>query len=56
MFGFITGLASAAVKVVVSPIAAVKDVVDGEPFETTEKVLSSASDDVEDAFDDLLGG
>lgn len=55
MLGFVLGLASAAVKVAVTPIAVVKDVVDGEPFDTTERVLSSAEDDVHEAFDDLLG-
>ena len=52
-FGFIGNIASAGVKVVLTPVAVVKDVVDGEPLETTQDLLESAHDDVEDAFDEL---
>lgn len=56
ILGFVTGLASATIKVAVTPLAIVKDVVDGEPsLDTTSDLLESAQDDVEDAFDDLLG-
>ncbi len=54
LFGFLSNITSATVKTVVTPIAIVKDVVEGEPFETTGDLLSSALDDVGDAFDDLL--
>lgn len=54
MFGFIENMVKAGVKVVVSPLAVVKDVVDGEPFETTDAVLTSAKEDVEEAFSDLF--
>ncbi len=55
ILGFVTGLASATIKVVVTPLAIVKDVVEGEPLETTSDLLESAKDDIEEAFDDLLG-
>ncbi len=54
LFGFLANLGSATVKTVVTPLAIVKDVVDGEPFETTGNLLESAGDDVDNAFDDLL--
>jgi hypothetical protein len=57
--GFLTGLLSATVKTVLTPIAAIKDVknvLDGEPAEATKELLGSAVNDVEDAFDDLGDG
>ncbi len=51
MFGFLGNIVSATVKVAVTPLAVVKDVVDGEPFETTSDVLESAVEDIEDIFD-----
>ncbi len=54
MFGFLLNTVSSVVKVAVSPLAVVKDIVDGEPFETTEALLESAKDDIDDAFDDLI--
>lgn len=54
MFDFLGDIASAAVKVVLTPVAIVKDVVTLEPFESTKDLLSSAVEDVEEAFDDLF--
>ncbi len=54
MFGFITNMVSSVVKVAVTPLAVIKDVVDGEPFDTTSDLLESAVDDVDDAFSDLI--
>ena len=54
--GFLGSIFGAAVKTVVSPIAAVKDVADGTPFETTGEVLGSALDSVEDAVESLFEG
>lgn len=54
IFGFLADLSSAVVKVAVTPLAVVKDVVEGEPFETTGNLLESAIDDISDAFDELI--
>lgn len=54
--GFLSNILSATVKTVVSPIAVVKDVVKGEPFETTEEVLGSAVEDLDESIEDLLDG
>lgn len=57
--GFLTNLVSAAVKTVLTPVAVVKDVVNvatGEEADATKKLLESASDDVEEAGDDLADG
>lgn len=54
MFGFLGNVLSATVKVAVTPLAVVKDVIDGEPLETTGNVLESAKNDLDDAFDDLM--
>lgn len=51
MFGFIANALSATVKIAVTPLTVVRDVVVGEPFETTETVLGSALEDIEDMFD-----
>lgn len=57
--GFLTNILGAAVKVVVTPVAIVKDVVDtvsGDIPDTTRKLVSSAVDDIEEGFDDLMDG
>lgn len=54
--GFLGNLIGGVLKVAVSPIAVVKDVVDGTPFETTENVLDSARESIVDALDDLTNG
>lgn len=54
--GFFSGLIGAAVKVAITPIAVVKDVVNvatGEEPNATKSLLDSAGDDVKDAIDDL---
>lgn len=54
--GFFSGLIGAAVKVAITPIAVVKDVVNvatGEDPNATKSLLDSAGDDVKDAIDDL---
>ena len=45
-------LLSAAIKVAVTPLAVVKDVVDGEPLTNTSELLGSALDDVNTMLDD----
>lgn len=58
LFGFVADLTSAAVKVVVSPIAVVVDVVTlpiaDEPFSNTGNVLGSAMEDLSDAVDEII--
>lgn len=57
--GFLTNIISATVKTVLTPVAIVKDtinIVSGEEADATKKLLSSASDDVSDATDDLGEG
>lgn len=54
--GFFSGLIGAAVKVTITPIAVVKDVVNvatGEEPNATKSLLDSAGDDVKDAINDL---
>lgn len=53
MLGFITKVVSSVVKVAVTPLTIVKDIVKCEPFESTEELLESAVNDVSNAFDDL---
>lgn len=58
LFGFIGEIAEATVKVAITPIAAVKDVIDvasGEEAENTSKLLNSAGKNVEKGFDKLIG-
>lgn len=58
LFGFIGEIAEATVKVAITPIAAVKDVIDvasGEEAENTSKLLNSAGKNVEKGFDKLTG-
>lgn len=54
--GFFSNLISATVKVAITPVAVVKDVVDvatGNEAGNTKKLLESAGEDVQDAFDDI---
>jgi len=58
LFGFIGEVTSAAIKVAVTPIAVVKDVVDiagGDEAENTKKLIKSAGKDIEKGFDKLTG-
>lgn len=58
LFGFIGNAASAAIKTATAPIAVVKDIADaalgGDP-ESTENIIKSIAEDIEDAFDSLTG-
>lgn len=57
--GFLSNMFSAAVKTALTPIAVAKDVVNvvtGEEADTTKELLESASDDVEEATEDLADG
>lgn len=57
--GFLSNIVSATVKTVLTPVAVVKDVVNvatGEDANSTKKLLRSAKEDAEDAFDDLCDG
>lgn len=57
--GFLSGLFSATVKTVLTPVAIVKDVVNvatGEEADATKQLLESAGDDVKDATEDLADG
>jgi len=57
--GFFSSIISSAVKVAISPIAVVVDVVKvvkGEEPETTKDLLSSAGEDLNDAIDEVTGG
>lgn len=55
--GFFGDILSATVKVAITPIAVAKDVVDvaiGVEPENTKKIVNSATDDISDAFSDLI--
>ena len=57
--GFLSGMFSAVVKTVLTPVAIVKDVVNiatGEEADATKSLLESAGDDVADAVDNLGDG
>lgn len=57
--GFISGIFSAAVKTVLTPVAIVKDaanIVTGEEPDTTKKLVGSAVEDAGEALDDLAEG
>ena len=57
--GFLSGLVSAAVKTVLTPVAVVVDaanIVTGEDVDTTKSLLESAGKDIVDAVDDLSDG
>lgn len=56
--GFFSNILSATVKVALTPVAVVKDVVNvatGEKADDTKKLLESAGQDVEQAIDDATG-
>ena len=56
---FLTSLLSSAVKVALTPVAVVKDVVNvaiGEEANATKENLESAVRDAEDAMDEATGG
>lgn len=50
LFDFAADIVSATVKVAITPVTIVTDVVKGEPFEDTSELLESAHDDLLDAF------
>lgn len=56
LFDSLINVATATVKVAVTPVAVVKDIViDGDPeLNTTQDTIESAAEDIEDAFDDLF--
>ena len=57
--GFFSNLIGATVKVALSPIAVVKDVVNvatGEDADATKELLQSAKDDASDSIEDLADG
>lgn len=57
--GFFTDLISASVKVVLTPVAVVKDVVNiatNEDVDATKSLLESAVEDIQQAFDDVGDG
>ncbi len=57
--GFFTNIVSATIKTVLTPIAVIKDtvnIVTGEEADATKNLLSSAVEDVTDAFDELGDG
>jgi hypothetical protein len=58
LFDFVTDLASATVKVALTPIAVAKDVVNvvtGEEADSTKDLLKSAGDDLESAGERAMG-
>ena len=59
LFGALADLASATVKVAITPVAVVADVVSvatGNEADNTKKLLKSACDDVIDSSDEITGG
>lgn len=57
--GFFSNIIGAAVKVAVTPIAVVKDVVNaatGDEVDATKKLIESAAEDAEQAKEDLADG
>lgn len=57
LFGFIADIASAGVKVALTPVAIVKDVVNvatGQEVDATKELISSAGDDLEKAVDEVM--
>ena len=57
--GFFSNITSAVIKVALTPIAVVKDVVNiatGEEPDTTKELLKSAGEDADDAINDATGG
>lgn len=57
--GFFSNIIGSVVKVALSPVAVVKDVVNiatGEDADATKELLQSAKDDASEAMDDLCDG
>ena len=57
--GFFSDIISATVKVALTPVAIVKDVVNiatGEEADATKDLLASAGEDLSDAVDEACGG
>lgn len=58
--GFFTNLISGTIKTALTPVAIIKDaaniVLDEEQQDVTKKLLESAGDDLEEAFEDLGDG
>lgn len=57
--GFFSNILSATVKVVLTPVAVVTDVVaiaKGDEPDNTKNLLKSAGDDLDDAIDEATGG
>lgn len=57
--GFFSNIISGVVKVAITPIAVVTDIVNvvkGEEPDATKDLLKSAGEDFEDAMDDACGG
>lgn len=57
--GFLSGIISATVKTILTPVAVIKDAVNvaiDEEANTTKNLLKSAGDDIEEATDDLCDG
>ena len=57
--GFFSDIISATVKVALTPVAVVKDVVNiatGEEADATKDLLKSAGEDLSDAVDEVTGG
>ena len=57
--GFLSGMFSAAVKIALTPVAIVKDVVNiatNEDADATKKLIESSAEDVNESTDDLCDG
>lgn len=55
LFGFLGNMVSGAVKTAVTPLAAAKDVLEGDAeFSSTQDTIGSAIEDAEDAGDEFL--
>lgn len=57
LFSFIGDVASATVKIAVTPLAVSKDIISiatDQEADATKNLLSSAGDDLEQSLDDLL--
>jgi hypothetical protein len=57
--GFFSDILSATVKVALTPIAIIKDVVNiatGQELDATKGLLQSAGEDLSDAVDEACGG
>lgn len=54
--GFLTNIVSGVIKVAVTPLVVVKDIVSDDEELDTPKVLGSALEDIDEGFEDLLDG